>query len=61
MALQCTKQVVREGGDKTYLEHLPLQWAAMDRNLALARHDVEEGGRAFAEKRDPVFRGQNPD
>ena len=45
----------------SYLEHLPVQWAAMDRNLALARHDVEEGGRAFAEKREPRFRGLEGD
>jgi enoyl-CoA hydratase/carnithine racemase len=57
VALQCSKQVVTESMDKNYLEHLPLQWAAMDRNLALARHDIEEGARAFAEKRDPRFRG----
>lgn len=57
VALECSKQVVRDSADKTYLEHLPLQWAAMDRNLELARHDIAEGGRAFAEKREPHFRG----
>jgi enoyl-CoA hydratase len=57
VAVQCSKQVVCESADKSYLEHLPVQWAAMDRNLSLARHDIEEGGRAFAEKREPRFRG----
>ena len=61
VALQCSKEVVTRAGDLGYLEHLPVQWAAMDRNLALARHDVEEGGRAFAEKREPRFRGLEPD
>ena len=57
VALQCSKQVVTAANNLSYLEHLPVQWAAMDRNLSLARHDIVEGARAFAEKREPRFRG----
>jgi len=57
VALQLTKNVVYDGLGKTYPQHLPTQWAAQQKNLALARHDIVEGGRAFAEKRKASFRG----
>lgn len=57
VAVQLSKSVVNRALDKSYLEHLPLQWEAMEENLRLAQHDVAEGGRAFSERRDPRFRG----
>ena len=57
MALQLSKRVVYGALDKSFLEHLPIQWAAQRENLELARHDVEEGTRAFREKRPARFRG----
>jgi 2-(1,2-epoxy-1,2-dihydrophenyl)acetyl-CoA isomerase len=57
LALQLSKRVVYDALDKTYLEHLPTQWAAQHENVTRARHDVEEGTRAFREKREPRFRG----
>jgi enoyl-CoA hydratase/carnithine racemase len=60
VALQLSKRVVYGGLDKSFLEHLPIQWAAQRENLELARHDVEEGTRAFREKRPARFRGLEP-
>jgi 2-(1,2-epoxy-1,2-dihydrophenyl)acetyl-CoA isomerase len=60
VALQLTKHVVYDALDKTFIEHLPTQWAAQQKNLALARHDIQEGGLAFREKREPRFRGLEP-
>jgi 2-(1,2-epoxy-1,2-dihydrophenyl)acetyl-CoA isomerase len=58
VALQLSKRVVYGALEKNFLEHLPIQWAAQRENLELARHDVEEGTRAFREKRPARFRGQ---
>jgi enoyl-CoA hydratase/carnithine racemase len=57
VAVQLSKSVVNRAHELSYLEHLPFQWKAMEENLRLARHDVEEGGRAFGERREPRFRG----
>jgi len=57
IAVQLSKSVVNRALDKSYLEHLPFQWEAMEENLRLAQHDVAEGGLAFSERRDPRFRG----
>ena len=61
VALALSKRVVYGAIGKTYLEHLPDQWAAQAENLRLARHDILEGGRAFREKREPIFRGLEVD
>ena len=61
VALQLTKRVVTQSLDKSFAEHLPDQWAAMDENRQLAPHDIAEGGRAFAERRPPQFRGEQED
>jgi 2-(1,2-epoxy-1,2-dihydrophenyl)acetyl-CoA isomerase len=61
VALQLSKRVVYGGLDKTFLEYLPVQWAAQRENFELARHDIEEGARAFREKRPPRFRGLERD
>jgi 2-(1,2-epoxy-1,2-dihydrophenyl)acetyl-CoA isomerase len=57
VALQLTKNVVYDALGKTFIEHLPSQWAAQQTNRALALHDIAEGGRAFSEKRPARFRG----
>jgi enoyl-CoA hydratase/carnithine racemase len=57
VAVQLSKSVVNRSLGESYLDHLPLQWEAMEENLRLARHDVAEGGRAFSERRTPRFRG----
>jgi 2-(1,2-epoxy-1,2-dihydrophenyl)acetyl-CoA isomerase len=58
VALELSKGVVLDAEGQTFEEHLPLQWAAQRKNFELARHDIAEGGRAFAEKREPRFRGR---
>ena len=60
VALQLTKNVVYDALGKTLVESLPTQWAAQQKNLALARHDIQEGGMAFREKREARFRGLEP-
>ena len=57
VALQLTKGVVLDSLGKSFVEHLPDQWAAQRANFALARHDLREGGEAFREKRPPRYRG----
>jgi len=57
VALQLTRNVVYDALDKSYLDHLPTQWAAQKTNSALAPHDIAEGGRAFFEKRTAKFTG----
>ena len=57
VAIQLTKNVVYNSLGKSFVEHLPAQWAATRTNFALARRDIEEGARAFREKREARFRG----
>jgi len=61
VAVQLSKSVVHRSLDRSYLEHLPIQWEATAENLRQARHDVVEGGRAFQERRPPKFRGLEPE
>jgi 2-(1,2-epoxy-1,2-dihydrophenyl)acetyl-CoA isomerase len=58
VALEMSKRVVLSSVDKSFLEHLPIQWAAQRENAAVAQHDIEEGVRAFREKRPANFRGR---
>ncbi len=60
LGLALTKWVVYNSYDKSFLEHLPNQLYASTINSRLAEHDLQEGGRAFAERRDPSFRGVIP-
>ncbi len=57
VALALSKRVVTTALDQSYLEHLPVQWAAQAENMRLARHDILEGSTAFREKRPARFRG----
>jgi 2-(1,2-epoxy-1,2-dihydrophenyl)acetyl-CoA isomerase len=61
VALELSKRVVGASLAKSFLEHLPDQWAAQQDNLRRAEHDIAEGGRAFQEKRPPRFRGEAED
>jgi 2-(1,2-epoxy-1,2-dihydrophenyl)acetyl-CoA isomerase len=59
VALELSKRVVLGSSEKSFLEHLPIQWAAQRENAEVARHDIEEGVRAFREKRPARFRGRS--
>ncbi len=57
IGLQLTKHVVYSGLNKNFQDHLPYQQYTTQINASLVPHDVVEGGRAFAERRDPKFKG----
>ena len=57
IAQRLTKDLVLAPLRRRYEEHLPHQLYALHVNRTMARHDLEEGARAFMEKRPPRFRG----
>jgi len=57
IAQRITKHLVRTPLRRAYEEHLPYQLYAMHVNSKMARHDLEEGRRAFREKRAPQWQG----
>ena len=60
VAVQLSKSMVLSGLTLTYTDHVASQMHAGLLNRSYARHDLEEGGRAFREKRPPRFRGLSP-
>lgn len=60
VALRLSKQIVYDSLHRSYLDGIPYQAYAGMLNSAIAGHDMEEGGKAFGEKRKPQFRGAAP-
>ena len=57
VAVRLTKNVVMAPVRQSYVDSMPLHAFAAAMNRKVAKHDIEEGTRAFHEKRDPVFKG----
>ena len=57
IANRLTKHLVQTPLRQAYDEHLPYQLYAIHVNGTMGRHDLEEGARAFMEKRPPRFEG----
>ena len=61
VALRLTKNVVYERVRREYHQQLALASYSTQTNRLHAAHDIEEGSRAFVEKRDPRFEGLLPE
>lgn len=57
IANRLSKHMVQTPLRQAYDTHLPYQLYAMHINQSLGGHDLEEGGKAFFEKRPPNFEG----
>ena len=57
VAVRLTKNVVMAQVRQSYADSMPLHDFAAAMNHKVAKHDIEEGMRAFREKRDPLFKG----
>ena len=57
VAVRLTKNVVMAQVRQSYADSMPLHAFAAAMNHKVAKHDIEEGMRAFHEKRDPLFKG----
>jgi enoyl-CoA hydratase/carnithine racemase len=57
MALSASKHAIYSAVGRSFAESLPYQFLGMQLNYRYAAADIQEGGKAFREKRKPNFRG----
>lgn len=60
LALQFSKGIVHQSLHRSYVDHLPHQFYIALANSTFVPRDVQEGTRAFRERRKPKFRGMMP-